>query len=215
MHRGIRLAPAPATASGRATSRRSLIEREEELARIDAALGAAKAGAGATVVIEAEAGIGKTSLLEAAGARAREAAMTVLSARGSQLEGGYAMGVVRQCFEPELRLGLSAASRSACRSTRETTSSSSSAVRPANSSGTTRMPSASASPGVSPMNWLVVERMHLRIAQGRREAALDDWRDSVHRAEPLFGSTPSCGSRRCAPREGCAPRVRNAMPHRP
>ena len=55
------------------------------------------------MLIEAEAGIGKTSLLDAARARAEAAAMTVLHARGSQLEGDYAMGVARQCFEAELR----------------------------------------------------------------------------------------------------------------
>lgn len=51
------------------TSRRPLIEREEELARIDAALDAAIAGRGATVLIEADAGVGKTSLLVEARAR--------------------------------------------------------------------------------------------------------------------------------------------------
>jgi DNA-binding CsgD family transcriptional regulator len=56
-----------------------------------------------TVLIEAEAGIGKTSLLEATCARARDGGMAVLRARGSQLEGRYAMGVARQCFEAELR----------------------------------------------------------------------------------------------------------------
>jgi hypothetical protein len=55
------------------------------------------------VLIEAEAGIGKTSLVQAACAQAGAAEMTVMRGRGSQLEGGYAMGVVRQCFEAELR----------------------------------------------------------------------------------------------------------------
>jgi hypothetical protein len=55
------------------------------------------------VLIEAGAGIGKTSLLDEARTRAHAAAMTVLHARGSQLEGDYAMGVARQCFEAELR----------------------------------------------------------------------------------------------------------------
>lgn len=79
---------------GPLTTRGSLIEREPELGRrIDAALMSARDGNGATVLIEAEAGIGKTSLLEEACARAEAAAMTVLSARGSSIEGDYALGV--------------------------------------------------------------------------------------------------------------------------
>ena len=55
------------------------------------------------MLIEAQAGIGKTSLLEEARTRAAAATMTVLHARGSQLEGDFAMGVARQCFAAELR----------------------------------------------------------------------------------------------------------------
>ncbi|MDQ3721766.1 MAG: ATP-binding protein [Actinomycetota bacterium] len=97
MSRGVQrlAAGAPGAATG-------LIEREDELARIDAALEAARAGTGATVLIEAAAGIGKTSLIALACERAASAGMTVLDARGSPLERDYAMGVVRQCFEPEL-----------------------------------------------------------------------------------------------------------------
>lgn len=62
------------------------------------------------MLIEADAGLGKTSLLAEARARAEAAAMTVLRGRGSQLESDYAMGVVRQCFEPELRAGGDATS---------------------------------------------------------------------------------------------------------
>ncbi|HEV2776267.1 MAG TPA: ATP-binding protein, partial [Solirubrobacteraceae bacterium] len=68
------------------------------------------AGRGATVLIEADAGVGKTSLLAEARARAEAAAMAVLRGRGSQLESDYAMGVVRQCLEPELRAGRDAMS---------------------------------------------------------------------------------------------------------
>jgi DNA-binding CsgD family transcriptional regulator len=56
-----------------------------------------------TVLIEGQAGIGKTSLVAHARRRADAAGMTVLHARGSPLEREFAMGVVRQCFEPELR----------------------------------------------------------------------------------------------------------------
>lgn len=97
MSRGVRHpgAGAPGVTPG-------LIEREQELARIDAALEAARSGTGATVLIEAAAGIGKTSLIALACERAASADMTVLDARASPLERDYAMGVVRQCFEREL-----------------------------------------------------------------------------------------------------------------
>jgi len=77
-----------------------LLERESQLARIDAALASACAGTGLVIVVEGEAGIGKTALLRAAGELASARAMAVLDARGSELEAGYAFGVVRQCLEP-------------------------------------------------------------------------------------------------------------------
>ena len=80
-----------------------LLERAAELERVDAALEAACSGTGAVVLVEGAAGIGKTSLLNWARRRAKARGMTVLSASGSPLERDYAMGVVRQCFGPELR----------------------------------------------------------------------------------------------------------------
>ena len=74
-----------------------------ELDALEAALFAARSGMGRTVVVEGPAGIGKTSLLARATERASASGMATLRARGSQLEREYAMGVVRQCFEPELR----------------------------------------------------------------------------------------------------------------
>jgi predicted ATPase len=81
----------------------ALVERAGELERLDAALRAARSGAGVTVVIEGAAGIGKTSLLSVVRDRAVEHGLAVLHARGSRLEREFAMGVVRQCFEPVLR----------------------------------------------------------------------------------------------------------------
>ena len=51
------------------------------------------------LVIEGRAGIGKTSLAEEACSRADELGHEVLRARGSELEAGFAFGVVRQLFE--------------------------------------------------------------------------------------------------------------------
>ena len=54
------------------------------------------------LLFEGRAGIGKTSLLEVACSRAAELGFEVLRARGSELESGFAFGVVRQLFERRL-----------------------------------------------------------------------------------------------------------------
>src|SRR5215469_8888581 len=77
-----------------------LLEREAELARIDELIVAAVAGEGRFLVIEGRSGIGKTSLLAELRRRAQRAGMSVCAARGSDLEGDFAFGVVRQLFEP-------------------------------------------------------------------------------------------------------------------
>ena len=79
-----------------------LLERSEELARIEAALVEARAGRGTFVVIEGPAGIGKTALLAAARTAAADGGMRVLRSRGTELEREFAFGVVRQLFEPPL-----------------------------------------------------------------------------------------------------------------
>jgi DNA-binding CsgD family transcriptional regulator len=87
-----------------------LCEREDELARVDALLAAARAGRGGVLLITGPAGIGKTALLEAARQRAGQAGMRVLAGRGGELEGGFSFGVARQLFEP-LVAGAGAAER--------------------------------------------------------------------------------------------------------
>ncbi len=79
-----------------------LLERSEELARIESALAEARSGRGAFVVVEGPAGIGKTALLAAARTAAADAGMRVLRSRGTELERNFAFGVVRQLFEPPL-----------------------------------------------------------------------------------------------------------------
>ena len=79
-----------------------LLERSEELARIESALAEARAGRGTFVVIEGPAGIGKTALLAAARVAAADGGMRVLRSRGTELERDFAFGVVRQLFEPPL-----------------------------------------------------------------------------------------------------------------
>ena len=79
-----------------------MLEREAELAALEAMLGAARLGDGRLVVVEGSAGIGKTRLLAEARALAQAAEFEVLSARGGELEGEFAFGIVRQLFEAPL-----------------------------------------------------------------------------------------------------------------
>jgi DNA-binding CsgD family transcriptional regulator/tetratricopeptide (TPR) repeat protein len=78
-----------------------LLEREVELEALQTLIATSFEG-GRLVAIEGPAGMGKTRLLGEARARAREAGMEVLSARGSELEREFPYGVVRQLFEPIL-----------------------------------------------------------------------------------------------------------------
>ena len=73
-----------------------MLEREHELAEIDALLNDAVAGSGRLLVVAGEAGIGKSTLLRAAAARA--AGLRVLTASGGALETEFAFGVARQLF---------------------------------------------------------------------------------------------------------------------
>jgi DNA-binding CsgD family transcriptional regulator len=79
-----------------------LLERNEELARIESALAEARTGRGRFLVIEGPTGIGKTALLAAARMAAAEGGMRVLRSRATQMETNFAFGVVRQLFEPPL-----------------------------------------------------------------------------------------------------------------
>jgi DNA-binding CsgD family transcriptional regulator len=79
-----------------------LLEREAQVAALDVLAHAAHSGAGRFAVVEGSAGIGKTRLLAEARAIAGSAGMRVLVARGGELEGDFAYGIVRQLFEPLL-----------------------------------------------------------------------------------------------------------------
>ena len=80
----------------------TLLERERELAELDAAIAAACSGEGSLVAIEAPAGLGKTRLLHAARERGLAAGMQVLAARATELERDFPFALVRQLFEPAL-----------------------------------------------------------------------------------------------------------------
>jgi len=87
-----------------------LIERGDDMARVDAVLDQACGGTGSFVVVEGPAGMGKTAVLIGARGLAEARGMRVLRSRGGELEREFAFGVVRQLFEPALA-GASAAER--------------------------------------------------------------------------------------------------------
>lgn len=80
-----------------------LLERAVELEHVERTVAAVAAGSGRLLVIEGPAGVGKTSLLESARDAAERAGLTVLQARGGELERDFGFGVVRQLFEAKVR----------------------------------------------------------------------------------------------------------------
>jgi DNA-binding CsgD family transcriptional regulator len=100
----VRAAPTPRAlgAAGPLPVDELLLERHDELARIEWALAEAREGRGTFVVLEGPGGIGKTALLAAARTAAASGGMRVLRSRGTELERDFAFGVVRQLFEPAL-----------------------------------------------------------------------------------------------------------------
>ena len=83
-------------------SERTLLERDMQLGALDAALAAAGAGRGSTVLVEGAAGSGKTALLNAAIERAPGRGLRLLTGRGSEIEQEFAFGLARQLLEPPL-----------------------------------------------------------------------------------------------------------------
>ena len=79
-----------------------LLERERELAEFARLVDEACNGRGRLVLVEGPPGIGKTRLLGAARGCAERRGMVVLSARPSELDREFPLGVVRQLFEPVL-----------------------------------------------------------------------------------------------------------------
>jgi DNA-binding NarL/FixJ family response regulator len=79
-----------------------LLERERELAELEALAADARSGTGRLAVIEAAAGLGKTRLLQAAREAGRGAGMRVLAGRATELERGFPFALARQQFAPAL-----------------------------------------------------------------------------------------------------------------
>jgi DNA-binding CsgD family transcriptional regulator len=78
------------------------IERGEALDAISSTLAAARDGSGRCLVLEGTAGLGKSRLVEEACEMAGAVEMTVLRARGAELERDFSFGVVLRLFEPLL-----------------------------------------------------------------------------------------------------------------
>ena len=87
-----------------------LLEREAELAELEALVGESRGGSGRLVLIEAQAGLGKTRLLQAARRIGADAGMRVLAARATELERDFPFALVRQLFAPSL-MAMGAAER--------------------------------------------------------------------------------------------------------
>jgi hypothetical protein len=79
-----------------------LLERESDLAAVEAAVTRAAAGAGGVLLIDGVPGVGKSTLLAKSRAYARDHGVQVLEARGAVIEREFAFGVARQLFEPVL-----------------------------------------------------------------------------------------------------------------
>jgi DNA-binding CsgD family transcriptional regulator len=73
-----------------------MLERADELSQVELALRNAVAGQGCLAIVYGIAGVGRSSLLGAARELATTIGIQVLTARGSELERGYAFGVARQ-----------------------------------------------------------------------------------------------------------------------
>ncbi|WBB61305.1 AAA family ATPase [Streptomyces sp. WMMC500] len=76
-----------------------LIERDHELAVLEAAVTRCRRGAGQLLLIEGGPGMGKSALLAALRRRSEAEGCRVLQARSDESEGGFPYGVVRQLFE--------------------------------------------------------------------------------------------------------------------
>ena len=79
-----------------------IVGRDEELARLDALLGAIAHGPGVAVEIRGEAGIGKTTLLAEACDRAEDRRILVLEGKAAEFERGAPFGVFVDALDPYL-----------------------------------------------------------------------------------------------------------------
>ena len=194
---------------------------------MDGAARAAAQGTGRSVLVEALAGTGKTALLAAAGRAASDAGLTVLRARGSELEREYAWGVMRQLLEPLLR------ERSSAGRTLLLKGAAAPAARVvAPSLDPKPGPAADAAALMHALHWLVINASQ----EGPIMLMVDDahWSDAsslralsylagrvaslpvavVVASDPMSREVPTTCSMACARSRVCSPWARHAEPRR-
>jgi DNA-binding CsgD family transcriptional regulator len=79
-----------------------LLERDSELALLDAGIEAAAQRRGSLILVQGPAGIGKSELLALAGSRAKDSGFEVLAARGGEFERSFGFGIARQLLAATL-----------------------------------------------------------------------------------------------------------------
>src|SRR5690242_15890257 len=84
------------------TETAGLLEREADLAALDELFERTLGGQGGLLLFEAPPWMGKSALLGEAVARGRAAGLSVVRARGHELERAFAWGVARALLEPLL-----------------------------------------------------------------------------------------------------------------
>src|ERR1700742_251690 len=80
-------------------SETAVLEREREQQILQRVVGQACTGSGGVVMVEGQAGAGKTRLLRIAAELGDAAGMRVLRGRGSEVDRGFGVGLVRSLLE--------------------------------------------------------------------------------------------------------------------
>jgi len=87
------------SSSGLVEQPERLLERDSDLKQLASDISDAREGGGRLVLLSGPAGIGKTAMVRSVERHAEGDGLSVLRARGAELEQGFAFGVVRQLFE--------------------------------------------------------------------------------------------------------------------
>ncbi len=155
---------------------RELLERERELAALDAAVDAAQQGHGGVVIVEGPAGVGKTRLLRAATAAARESGMLTLTAVAHELDRDIPGSVARQLVGPLVRDASPSRRRRLTRDLQPHVASLLDGV-PVPVAGTSEDPAAALTVGLA----TVIERAVAAADHGAAVIVLDDahWADAI------------------------------------
>src|SRR2546423_4479812 len=100
MRQGLGARDSGAMERGLSAIAQPLLEREDDVARLEGAVESAASGAGRLLLLEGHAGLGKSRLMAEAQRLADDADVRVLAARPHELERDSAWGVALELFEP-------------------------------------------------------------------------------------------------------------------